>query len=96
MWCQFCITSQGQITIPAKIRKAWGITGSQEVIVSFDPKSQRMTIEKPLSTQEFLSIASRLTRHLPAGVRPLKAGEIHELYERERAKEIVARTKESL
>lgn len=82
------ITSQGQITIPAKIRKIWGITGSQEVAVSFDPESQRMTIEKPLSTGEFLAIAEKVTRHIPKHTKPLEAGDIHELYARERAKDV--------
>ncbi len=89
------VTSQGQITIPAKIRKEWGITTPQELNVSFDPQSQRMIIEKPLSIHEFLSIADGLTNQISKDIEPLQAGEIHKFYEQERAKEIMADTTES-
>ncbi len=88
------ITSQGQITIPASVRKAWGIQGSQELQVTFDSRLERMTIEKPLTMANFRAIADRLTKKIPKGVKPLEAGEIHEFYERERTKEIVARMKD--
>lgn len=64
--------------------------------MSFDPRSQRMIIEKPLNTQEFLRIADKLTRQASRKVKPLQAGEIHEFYERERTEEIMARARGSL
>ena len=90
------ITSQGQITIPAKIRKHCGITGSQELHLSFDARSRRIIIEKPLSVRGFLAIADNAAKHIPKDIKPLKSEDIHEFYERERTKEIVARMKESL
>lgn len=85
------ITSQGQITIPAAIRRAWGITGSQELNVSFDQKTQRMTVERPLSIDEALAVFDAIPRK---NVTPLI--NVHEFYEVERTKEIMQRTRESL
>ena len=84
------ITSQGQITIPAAIRKAWGITGSQELDISYDDASRTMAIRKPLSLDEALAAFDAIPRRK---VKPLT--NIHEYYEAERTKEIVARMKEN-
>ena len=56
------VTSQGQITIPAKIRKAWGINKSTKLKVSFDENSRRMTVEKPIGLDELRQMARKLTK----------------------------------
>ena len=90
------ITSQGQVTIPAKVRRLWGITTPQGLNWSFDPQSQRLIIEKPLSTSEFLSLAHKLTEAATTDITPLRADEVHEFYAHDRTKDIVARMKDVL
>lgn len=85
------ITSQGQITIPAAVRKAWGLRGSEKLHVTYDAEQSTLTLEKPLTVDE----ATRRLRQLSRGqkkVPPLT--DIHEFYERERTKEIVERMKD--
>lgn len=53
------ITSQGQITLPAPIRKALDISGSQKVTISFDQEQGTVTIAKPLSFDEITAMAKR-------------------------------------
>ena len=53
------ITSQGQLTLPAPIRKALGITGSQKVNIQFDSERRTATIAKPLSFDEITKLAQR-------------------------------------
>lgn len=89
------VTSQGQITIPAKIRKAWGIDKSTKLRVSFDENSRRMTIEKPMGLDELRQMARKLTAEIPEGVKSLDGSEIHEFYAESRAREIVEKMKES-
>lgn len=83
------ITSQGQITIPIAIRRAWNIKGPEELQVSFNPETKRMIIEKPLEVDEFLKIADKVTSKIPKGTRPLHGAEIGEFYRASRAQEIV-------
>ncbi|MFZ1812210.1 MAG: hypothetical protein WAU02_01625 [Candidatus Saccharimonadales bacterium] len=90
------ITSQGQITIPAKVRKAWGISGASELRINFDQKTRRLTVEKPLSVEDFLAITEPIMKKLPKNNKPIPADKIHEFYETHRAKEIVERMRESL
>lgn len=53
------ITSQGQLTLPAPIRKALGLTKSQKVSIQFDPKRRTATIVKPLSFDEIAANAKK-------------------------------------
>lgn len=89
------VTSQGQITIPAKIRKAWGIDKSTKLRVSFDENSRRMTVEKPIGLDELQQMARNLTAEIPEGVKSLEGSEIHEFYAESRAREIAEKMKES-
>ena len=61
------VTSQKQITIPAKIRKAWGIDKSTKLRVSFDESSRRMTVEKPMGLDELRQMARKLTAEILEG-----------------------------
>ncbi|MGI6612199.1 MAG: AbrB/MazE/SpoVT family DNA-binding domain-containing protein [Candidatus Nanosyncoccaceae bacterium] len=83
------ITSQGQITIPIAIRRAWNIKGSEELQVSFNPETKRMIIEKPLEVDEFLKIADEVAAKIPKGIKPLQGAEIGEFYRASRTQEIV-------
>ncbi len=87
------ITSQGQITIPAAIRKAWGVKGSEELQVSFNPETKRMTLEKPIDVDDFLQIADQITAKIPKNIKPLRGEAIHELHATERAAELIKRSK---
>lgn len=90
------ITSQGQITIPAKVRKAWGITGSAEVYANYNPETRQLIIEKPLTMDDFLTITEPITKKIPKNIKPIPADKIHEYYEAHRAKEIAERMRDSL
>lgn len=89
------ITSQGQITIPAAVRRALGIDGSTELNLQFNPETRSVTIEKPLSVDEFLNFAEKFTAKIPHGTAPLEGRAIHEFYEQESVKEIVRRMEDS-
>lgn len=89
------VTSQGQITIPAKIRKAWGIDKSTKLKVSFDENSRRMTVEKPMGLDELRQMARKLTAEIPEGVKSLEGSKIHEFYAESRAREIAEKLRES-
>lgn len=84
------ITSKGQITIPSAVRKAWGISGSGKVNVSFDRENSRMILEQPATVEQ----ATRFFDSIPRKkVKPLV--DVHEYYARERTKEIVRKMKEN-
>ncbi len=87
------ITSQGQITIPAAIRRAWNVQGADQLRVDFDPETQRMVIEKPITIDEFITRVDKIIAKKPNHIKPLPADKIHELYEIERTKEIIAKLK---
>jgi len=80
------ITSQGQITIPAAVRKAWGLRGSEKLHVKYDAEQSTLTLEKPLTVDEALAVFDAIPRKK---VKPLT--NVHEFYEVERTKEIMAR-----
>lgn len=79
------ITSQGQVTIPAAIRRAWRIKGSEELVVSFNAETRQVTLQKPLTVEEFLDIAAAVTAKIPKHIRPLQNGDIHEFYALEKS-----------
>jgi len=90
------ITSQGQITIPAKVRKAWGIAGSAEVYANYNTETRQLIIEKPLTMEEFIAITEPITKKIPKNIKPIPADKIHEYYELHRSKEIMDTMRDSL
>lgn len=84
------ITSKGQITIPASVRKAWGIKGAGKVNVSFDKETRKMVLEQPMTVDQAISFFDSIPRKK---VQPLT--DVHEYYARERTKEIVRKMRKN-
>ncbi len=84
------ITSKGQITIPASVRRAWGINGTGSVNMVFDSETRRLTLQQPMAVDEFIKFADKIPRKK---VQPLV--DVHEYYEKERAKDIARKMKEN-
>lgn len=83
------ITSQGQITIPASVREAWGLRGSEKLNINYDEESGRLTIEKPMTVDE---VTRRLRSLRVARVEPLT--DVHDFYQSERLNDIVSDAKD--
>jgi len=65
------ITSQGQITIPAKMRKALGFVAGSKVVASV--QNDQFTIEKP---QDFFELAGTLKHKIPSYLKDKTMDEI--------------------
>lgn len=91
------ITSQGQITIPAKARRVLELKPADELEVVVDPISKKMTLRKPFTLDDFeKAMAPLRAKAAKAGVKPIPADKLHEYYEIERTKEIMANMRENL
>lgn len=47
------VTSQGQITLPAAVRRSLQIMPSQKLVVSFDAETKEIRLKKNLTIDEF-------------------------------------------
>lgn len=77
------ITSQGQITIPAKIRREIGAKAGDKMSLSYNPYTKKIELDKPRSLDE---IANRLTSLIPAGTQPVTNA--NEYYQKHRGEDI--------
>lgn len=62
------ITSQGQITIPASVRREIGVKGGDKLSLSYNSFTRKLELEKPQSLDE---IADRLTSLIKPGTKPV-------------------------
>lgn len=63
------ITSKGQTTLPAVIRRKLGLPKTGGVLkIEFDEQKGEVTITRPLSVDE---ISERASRHIKAGAKPV-------------------------
>ncbi len=53
------ITSQGQITIPAEVRKQLGLHNSDKLSVSVNPETREISLRKPMTIDEITEYAMR-------------------------------------
>lgn len=63
------ITSQGQITIPASVRREIGIKGGDKLSLTYNPFTRKVELERPQSLNE---IADRLTSLIKPDTKPVK------------------------
>ena len=63
------ITSQGQTTIPANIRRQLGIDKSGGILrINYDEHKSELIISKPVNIVE---LSERISRHIKPGTRPV-------------------------
>lgn len=79
------VTSQGQITIPAEIRRQAQATPATELQVWYDAETQEIRLKKPLTVKEFSSLVKTILP--PKNIPPLT--NVHEFYEIERTKDLM-------
>ncbi len=89
------VTSQGQITLPAKVRRALNIKGSDQLQYRFDAERRQVVLEKPMTLEQFMDFTKTITQKIPKNIQPIAVDTIHEFYEAERAAEIATRMKEN-
>lgn len=84
------VTSQGQITLPANVRKLLNIKSADKLRVDIDPETRTISLQKPMTVDEATTFFDGIPR---ADVPPLR--DVHEYYATERTKEIVARMRDN-
>lgn len=78
------ITSKGQVTLPAKVRKSLGLQkAGDKLILDYDERNHRAIISKPTSIEE---LSARLTAMIKPGIKPIT--NVHEYYEKGRIEEL--------
>ncbi|HEY4160952.1 MAG TPA: AbrB/MazE/SpoVT family DNA-binding domain-containing protein [Candidatus Saccharimonadales bacterium] len=70
------ITSKGQTTIPAPIRKALGVDKGGILYIDFNERNNKATIEKPLTIDE---ISAKYSKLIKPGTPPLT--DVHTFYQ---------------
>ncbi len=79
------ITSKGQLTLPAKVRRALGIDENHHTLsLRFDEQSQTVLLEKPVSFAEMRAYVQTHARNKQA----VDLENIHEWYVAERVREL--------
>lgn len=64
------ITSKGQTTLPAQMRRKLGIDKSGGILqISFNERRGELIIKKPVSIAE---LSSSVSRHIKPGTKPIK------------------------
>ena len=77
------ITSQGQITLPAKVRRELGAKAGDKLSLNYNPLTKKIELDKSRSLDE---IADELTSLIPPGVTPVT--NVDEYYQAHRGKYI--------
>lgn len=63
------MTSKGQITLPARVRKAMALNQrGEKLILDFEPSSQQVVLSKPMS---FAEIQAKAQSYVNPGTPPL-------------------------
>ena len=63
------ITSKGQTTLPAAIRRKLGVGKAGGVLqIAFDERKRELVVSKPLTATE---LSERISRHLKPGATPV-------------------------
>ena len=71
------ITSKGQTTIPANIRRKLGLDKSGGVLrINFNERDSELVISKPVSITE---LSERVSRHIQPGTKPVS--DVDEYYQ---------------
>lgn len=74
------ITSQGQITLPAKVRKALNLTSSDQLQYRVDSEKRQVILEKPMTLDEITAFSSRFVKSGRAMPSPERTREMYEEY----------------
>lgn len=56
------LTSKGQLTLPVEIRRALGLKKSEKLQLSFDAETRSITLQRPMSVDEFSDFMTTLPR----------------------------------
>ena len=82
------VTSKGQLTLPAKVRRALGIDENHHTLsLRFDEQTQTVILEKPVSFAEMHAYVQKHARNK----QPVDLENIHEWYMSERVRELKKR-----
>lgn len=79
------ITSQGQITIPAAIRRQWADSGSNKLDYVFDEEAQTLILRPKPKVEQVLAFLRTIPHD--RDVPPLQ--DIHKYYEAGRTEELI-------
>ncbi len=63
------ITSKGQVTLPAYVRRQMGVADGGVLQIDFNEHQQRLVVTKPVS---FEDIQAEAARYVKPGTKPLK------------------------
>lgn len=78
------ITSQGQITLPASVRRALNLKASDTLELTFNSETRNVTLQKPITVDEFVQYAAKVKRNNHPPIQ-----NVHDYYEQERGKDIM-------
>lgn len=56
------LTSKGQVTLPAEVRRMLRLKESAKLVVTIDPESRSITLSKPMSVDELAQLTHALPR----------------------------------
>lgn len=57
------ITSQGQITLPASVRKALNLRGSDKLQLGFNIQTREISLTKPMTLDELTQFSSKFVNN---------------------------------
>jgi AbrB family looped-hinge helix DNA binding protein len=74
------VTSKGQVTLPAEVRRKLGIPKTGGILnIHFDERTGEIILTKPVSVRE---LSAQVSRHIKRGTKPL--ADIDEFYQQNR------------
>ena len=81
------VTSKGQVTLPAKMRKALGISKpGQKLQIQLDAQSNRLELRKPVELRDIQSLVRKHAKNPEAPV----PENIHEWYAEQRTADLTS------
>jgi antitoxin PrlF len=85
------ITSKGQVTLPVEVRRELGFNDGDKLTFSVNPVMKTVEVKKVMTIDELQAMVQSMIK---PGIKPLE--NVHEYYEKQRAKEIMERLRESV
>lgn len=66
------ITSQGQITLPASVRRALNLKASDTLELTFNSETRRISMEKQMTLDEFEVYSKETTKKIDPKIKPVE------------------------
>jgi AbrB family looped-hinge helix DNA binding protein len=66
------MSSKGQFTMPAEVRRALGINEGDTLVCEFDDQTQSLTLKKPMSIDDLRAMNKKILQRTPGASQAAK------------------------